>query len=63
MGSEREPGRDSYPGTPLWVKVFAIATAVMLAAVVLFAVVGIAMGLHTPGGPGHMPAESPAHSR
>ena len=60
-----QPGsdRDAYPGTPLWVKVFAFATAAVLAAVVLFLVLGTAMGVHTPGGPGHMPASSPAHTR
>jgi hypothetical protein len=63
MRQEGDPGRDTYPGTPRWVKVFAIVTAAVLAAIVVFLVAGTAMGLHTPGGPGHMPAASPAHTR
>ena len=43
-----------YPGTPRWVKVFAVVALVILVGVVL--VVGAtALGLHTPGmhGPSH----------
>ena len=56
------PERAPYPGTPRWVKLFAVVTAAVVLVIVLVLGVGTALGLHTPGGPGHQPA-SPAHTR
>lgn len=50
-GREAQPGRE-YPGTPLWVKVFGLVVLGLVLLVVLVLVVGSALGLHTPMGPG-----------
>lgn len=44
--------RSDYPGTPVWVKLFALATLGLLLVVVLVLVVGTALGLHSPMGHG-----------
>lgn len=58
----RAPDGAQYPGTPRWVKLFALGAVAVLVVVVLVLGAGTALGLHTPGGPGHMQA-SPAHTR
>jgi hypothetical protein len=62
MSHDRSARPDEYPGTPLWVKLFALGAVVVIVAIVLVLVVGTAMGVHAPGGPGHV-LTSPAHSR
>jgi hypothetical protein len=47
-------GHGDYPGTPRWVKVFAVATvALVVVVVVLVLVGGHGAGLHNPLGGGH----------
>jgi hypothetical protein len=61
MSDEPGGGRDAYPGTPRWVKLFVAVTLAIVVVILLVLVAGTVIGLHTPGGPGHMP--SPGHSR
>jgi hypothetical protein len=49
----REANDDRYPGAPGWVKVFTVVLVAIVLVVVVFLVLGTALGLHTPGGPGH----------
>ena len=42
----------TYPGTPRWVTLFGIVVIGLVLLVVVVLVVGTALGLHTPGGPG-----------
>ena len=49
----RELSERPYPGTPTWVKVFAIVIATVVVAVLLVTVAGTALGLHTPMPGGH----------
>jgi hypothetical protein len=46
------PSGREYPGTPTWVKAFVIVVIGLVVLVVLVLVVGTALGLHTPMGPG-----------
>jgi hypothetical protein len=52
-GESRVPPGDQYPGTPNWVKLFGLAAVALVVLIVLVLVVGTALGLHTPMGPGH----------
>lgn len=42
-----------YPGTPTWVKAFAVAVAAIVILVVVVLVLGTALGLHSPMPGGH----------
>ena len=50
--------RPPYPGTPRWVKVSGIIVIGLVLLVVVVLLVAMALGLHTPGGPGgHAPVQ------